>query len=166
MIRNRNALIAVALVAIFSMAGLIAAENAAGDDYKYLPGMMCFANSGKHEQYLRHYYTGAKNKRTRATKVTCPIIRDNRGNNTMKGVAVFINQAAGNTARCWLRSSNEDGTVTNTSGQSITGTGRVLWDPLPVNAPFRGFMSVQCRLPYNAQLYKFGYYENPGTDTN
>lgn len=165
MIKNRDALVTVALVAVFSMACLMVAENAAGNDYKYVPGMMCVANNGEQEKYLRHWGTGLKNTHTGSVLVQCPIIRDNRLEDTMDTVVVRIIQNPTYITRCWLYDTTWDRTMSSVWGRTLTGSGPVFWyDPEIVHSS--GFMSILCRLAPDALLYMYSYEEYDDTNAN
>ena len=164
MIKYRKPFITVTLVVLFLMACLINAKNAAGEDWKSVPGAMCSASIGYQEKYLRHWQIGTVNKHTKKVRVICPIIRDNLYSYNVGEVFVYINQYSLRTTQCWLRSVSAIGKKIHTIASSRQGSGYIVFGGTSLPLINGGIMSVECLLPPNARLVSISYDEKGGTN--
>lgn len=167
MIKKQNYLLILPLAVVFSIVGLLDANYADAIDWKFFSGARCFANNGRHEVYLQHRYTGTYNRHaTKKYLVTCPITRDEYTSDHVEYVWLRINQNAATTTRCWLRSSDTDGSTHYASSKEVTGSGWIGWTtPFPLITPTAGILTVQCKLAPKAFLYKIYHGESGDTNT-
>lgn len=150
-------------IGVFSLSLAPAGANAASDA-KTLNGNSCQATYGSQAQHFNHDGQGTINTSPLTRYVTCPIVRDNRGNsNGLRFAFVYVKQAA--TTRTWCRVSAHaaNGTMVDSEWQNRLNSGYLRFYNID-NSAVNGNYSLQCYLGSSSRISTVHWDEHGPTD--
>lgn len=159
-----SSVISTALCAGAFSLNLISVEANAASDAKTLNGNTCQSTYGSHAQHFNHDGQGTINISPLTRYVTCPIVRDNRGNtNGLRFALVYVKQAAATRTWCRVTAHTADGTMVDSEWQNRLNSGYLRFYNID-NSAVNGNYSLQCYLGSMSRISTVHWDEHGPTD--
>lgn len=170
---ERKWVIAISFLSTLFVGSLAQAQAVIGDvvfldfDSKTFSGNFCQPYFGNQSADFQHRIDGTVNVSGGLRYVSCPVIRDNTSNTTGTGfsLTVSVNNIAGQTLRCYLRSNDMFGNFIqqDTDSTNLGGNQKLIMQVSQGAAG--GNYSVYCYLPNLARIGGYQLFEFKPTDS-